>query len=45
MIKKGLLALVATVALFSGVGMVSAFESHLVNVTAHVENAVSTNVP
>jgi hypothetical protein len=40
MIKKGLLALGILVALFSSVGMVSACESHLVNVQAHVENAV-----
>jgi len=38
--KRGLMAMATMVALFSGVGMVSAFEAHAINVTAHVENAV-----
>lgn len=41
MFKNAILALASMVALFSGIGMVSAFESHVVNVEAHVENALT----
>ena len=40
MIKNVVLALASIGALFSGFGMVSAFEAHTINVTAHVENAL-----
>lgn len=40
MIKRGLLTLTFLGALFSGMGMVSAFEAHTINVTAHIENAM-----
>ncbi len=38
--KKALLVLGALVMVFSGVAMVSAYEAHIVNVTAHPENAM-----
>ena len=38
--KKVLLVLCALVTVFSGVAMVSAYEAHVINVTAHVENAM-----
>jgi hypothetical protein len=38
--KKGLLVLGALAMVLSGVAMVSAYEAHTVNVTAHVENAL-----
>lgn len=38
--KKMLLVLCALVTVASGVAMVSAYEAHVVNVTAHVENAI-----
>jgi len=39
-VKKVLLVLCALVTVFSGVAMVSAYEAHVINVTAHVENAM-----
>lgn len=41
--KKVLLVLGALVVSISGVAMVSAYEAHLINVTAHVENAMTVN--
>ena len=38
--KRVLLVLGALVTVFSGVAMVSAYEAHVINVTAHVENAM-----
>jgi hypothetical protein len=38
--KKVLLVLGALVIVLSGVAMVSAYEAHVINVTAHVENAI-----
>jgi len=38
--KKVLLTLVAIVAVVGGVAAISAFESHVINVTAHIENAL-----
>lgn len=42
--KKVLLVLVALVLVLSGVAMVSAYEAHIINVKAHVENAMSVSV-
>ncbi|MFC1629632.1 putative metal-binding motif-containing protein [Patescibacteria group bacterium] len=39
--KKTLLNLVATLVIFGGVAAFSAFEAHIINVTAHIENALS----
>ena len=39
--KKVLLGLAALLMVSSGVAMVSAYEAHTVNVTAHVENAIA----
>ncbi len=39
--KKAILILTALVMMASGVAAVSAYEAHIVNVTAHVENAMS----
>ncbi len=41
--KKALLIVGALLVVVSGVAMVSAYEAHLINVTAHVENAMSVN--
>ena len=41
--KKLLLVLGALLMVVSGVAAVSAYEAHLINVTAHVENAMSVN--
>ncbi len=41
--KKILLGLSALVMVLSGVAMVSAYEAHLINVTAHVENALEVD--
>jgi hypothetical protein len=38
--KKAIAILAAVMVLFSGVAAVSAYEAHVVNVTAHVENAM-----
>ena len=43
MIRNVTLALVSIVSLFSGIGMVSAFEAHTINVTAHIENAIQVD--
>lgn len=43
--QKVFLALGSLLMLVSGLAAVSAYESHLVNVTAHVENALILNVP
>ena len=43
--KKVLLVLCALVIVLSGVAMVSAYEAHVVNVTAHVENAIYVTTP
>jgi hypothetical protein len=43
--KKVLMGLSVLLLVLSGVTAVSAYEAHLVNVTAYVENAISTNVP
>lgn len=42
--KKAIFILAAVVVLFSGVAAVSAYEAHVVNVTAHVENAMVVDV-
>lgn len=41
--KKALLVLGALLMVLSGVAMVSAYEAHIVNVTAHPENAMKLN--
>ncbi len=41
--KKVLLVLGTLLVSISGVAMVSAYEAHIINVTAHVENAMSVN--
>lgn len=41
--KKALFILIALVMVGSGVAAVSAYEAHLINVTAHVENAMSVD--
>ena len=38
--KKILLGLVAVVAVAGGVAALSAYEAHVINVTAHIENAL-----
>jgi hypothetical protein len=43
--QKALLVMAALVLMVSGVAAVSAYEAHLVNVTAHVENALDTPAP
>jgi len=43
--KKVLLIIVALVMVLSGVAAVSAYEAHIVNVSAHVENALSVGAP
>lgn len=43
MIKRGITVLATMMALLSGVGMVSAFEAHTINVKAHVENAIQVD--
>ena len=41
MAKKLLMALVAVVAVAGGIAALSAYEAHVINVTAHIENALS----
>lgn len=41
--KKILLSLVAMVAVAGGIAAMSAFEAHIINVTAHIENALSVH--
>ncbi len=41
--KKILLGLVAVVAVAGGVAALSAYEAHVINVTAHIENALSVD--
>lgn len=41
--KKLLLGLAALVAIAGGVAALSAFEAHIINVTAHIENALSAS--
>lgn len=41
--KKIILSLVAVVAVVGGVAALSAFEAHIINVTAHIENALSVS--
>jgi hypothetical protein len=42
--KKAILIVAALVLVLSGVAAVSAYEAHLINVRAHVENAMSVTV-
>ncbi len=41
--KKTLLGLATTLAVLAGVAAFSAFEAHIINVTAHIENALSVS--
>jgi len=41
--KKILLSLIAIVAVVGGVAAMSAYEAHVINVTAHIENALSVS--
>ena len=41
--KKVILAVIAVVAIVGGIAAFSAFEAHVINVTAHIENALSVD--
>ena len=43
MIKKALFALLAVVVVSGGVAALSAYEAHIINVTAHIENALAVH--